>query len=109
MNEDVESKFDKAISYILGNPIPIVYFIRCNEFIKIGSSKGNFVERRIRDLQVGNPYPIWLELFMCGTHHDERILHHKLKKLKIEHRGEWFKLNSKDVKDIVLKRYKYGK
>jgi hypothetical protein len=81
----------------------MVYFVQCNGLdgpIKIGyvSSPDNLA-MRMRDLQVGNPYP----LAVVGTikdasFEDECELHHKFEEYSI--RGEWFE-SSKALKMYI--------
>jgi len=59
-----------------------VYFIRCGEYVKIGSSKD--IKRRLKDLECSNPYP--LELLGVDTNEEfwHILFKHRL------HRGEWY-------------------
>ncbi len=84
----------KITEHILSSPIDLVYFIRCNDYVKIGTTKGGLV-RRIADLQVGNPYELQLEWFVLGDHNKEREIHRKL--LKYWTRGEWHKIPKDDL------------
>lgn len=65
-----------------------VYFIRCQEFVKIGWAR--MPARRLVDLQMGNPFEMWIAGVVGPTaqHPAENRLHAKFK--KHWHRGEWF-------------------
>lgn len=64
-----------------------LYIIRCGDYIKIGSSDN--VERRLKDLQGSNPYPLTLEYYGENEGCDEEFWHDFYKER--HHRGEWFK------------------
>lgn len=73
-----------------------LYFIRCNEFIKIG--RANDVNQRLSQLSAANPYPVELIKEMKNQGYREKEMHEKFKdKL---HSGEWFKLDGCEVVDI---------
>lgn len=68
-----------------------VYFVRCEQFVKIGCSAN--IESRWRELQVGNPFELTL-LAYVPTSTDrleavERTCHQRFKHLRV--RGEWFR------------------
>jgi hypothetical protein len=69
-----------------------VYFIRCCDFVKIGSSWD--VERRLKDLETSNPHP--LELIKVDYEKGERYWHDKFKEYL--HRNEWY---SKEIVDLT--------
>lgn len=69
------------------------YFIRCGEYVKVGSSKDP--ERRFLDMQTDNPYP--MELLLVDYENDEKFWHEKLSGCR--HKGEWF--NFHKVCEIV--------
>lgn len=69
-----------------------VYFIKCGDFIKIGTSVS--IRNRLAAFATSNPYDFLLLLFIC-THSQisarklEGALHRKFAVQR--HRGEWFK------------------
>lgn len=69
------------------------YFIRCGDYIKVGSSKNP--ERRLKDMETNNPYS--LQLLHIDYENGEKYWHDKLK--NCHHRGEWYHYN--DVCEIV--------
>lgn len=77
---------------------PKVYFVRCNEYVKIGTCRSN-LSIRITELQVGNPYSLEIEGFIPANRDTEQRLHKELD--KFWHRGEWFKLTPLQVKTII--------
>jgi hypothetical protein len=79
------------------NKMEYVYFIRCNEFTKIGIT--NDIDYRLRSLQTGNPYPLEL---LCKFEYAnalpiEGILHKRFSGRRVQ--GEWFKLSDTDLSD----------
>lgn len=66
---------------------PAVYFIKCGEYIKIGWSVN--WHSRIKNMEVGNPYPIEVLLVLGRPQIFEKTMHAKFHSLR--HRGEWFK------------------
>lgn len=74
-----------------GRPARWVYVIQCGEFIKIGIADD--VQRRIGDLQVGNPMKLTLlrKFKAWDAARMERELHEKLG--SHHERGEWFRLS----------------
>lgn len=74
-----------------------VYFISDGEFIKIG--KANNVERRMKELQTGNPKKLEiLKIIKCSNEQEayelERFLHSILH--SVQSFGEWFHLSMKE-------------
>ena len=67
---------------------PMVYFMQCMEFIKIG--KAQFPQIRLQQLQAGNPFPITILLTINA---DERQTHQQF--IKYHHSGEWFRREGK--------------
>jgi predicted transcriptional regulator len=74
----------------------MIYLIVCeeNKTCKIGFS--NLPEKRLSQLQTGNPNYLRLATVIQGSFKDEKILHEKFKKFKIN--GEWFSY-SKEIKE----------
>jgi hypothetical protein len=78
-----------------------IYVVRCESFVKIGLA-GDPVAR-IKDMQVGNPFPLVLVMKLWTDHpkRDERALHHALK--HHQERGEWFRIS--DAFDALLESW----
>jgi hypothetical protein len=80
-----------------------VYFIKQNEFVKIGRSNKPF--KRLNDMQVSTPYELKLVGFVpCQNMHYAKVLENRLhSQCKKSHiRGEWFK---DDVLDGIFETY----
>lgn len=65
----------------------IVYFARCGDLIKIGTTSKD-VRKRIQSLQTGNPHPVVLLGIIVGTLDTEHALHRRFEPYR--KRGEWF-------------------
>ncbi|HEV2557371.1 MAG TPA: GIY-YIG nuclease family protein [Microvirga sp.] len=65
-----------------------VYFIRCEGFVKIGRAFSP--SARLRDFQVGSPFPLELLATEPGDDRREFALHHRFAEYRV--RGEWFRL-----------------
>jgi len=74
-----------------------IYFIRCNEFVKIGYSKDT--KKRLSGLQSSNPYKLSIEAELEGDIHLERLIHDDLEGK--HYSGEWFKLSKSEVEQVV--------
>ncbi|KKK88579.1 hypothetical protein LCGC14_2741700 [marine sediment metagenome] len=74
-----------------------VYFIQCNEFVKIGDTSN--IEERFKSLQASNPYK--LELLCCIDDCTEKEFHEKFKNERIH--GEWFKISG-ILKDFIMEK-----
>ena len=65
----------------------MIYFIRCQDYVKIGTTTGD-VRLRVQQLQMCNPYPLELIATMEGGREIEQQIHalfvHRHK------RGEWY-------------------
>jgi hypothetical protein len=77
-----------------------VYFISDGQFIKIG--KANNVEKRMKELQIGNPHKLKiLKIIKCSNEHSayelERFFHSILH--SVNKSGEWFHLSMKEGDD----------
>jgi len=72
-----------------------LYFIRCGDYIKIGSTDD--IERRIKNLKHANPYPIELIKIMLNEGHLESKYHDQYKDKRIH--GEWF--NMKELNETT--------
>ncbi len=68
------------------SPLHYVYFIRSQEFVKIGWTTA--IETRLNNCQIGNPHPIELMAIMVGGPGEETTLHAHF--WGDHHRGEWF-------------------
>jgi hypothetical protein len=77
-----------------------IYFIRCNEFVKIGRcrAKGN----RLTALQTGCPYKLTQIAMLASDNakRDEATLHEMFK--AYHERGEWFRLPEDTIRLIAL-------
>jgi Meiotically up-regulated gene 113 len=73
-----------------------VYFIRCNEFVKIG--RGNDPESRMRTLQIGSPYELEFMGAFEATPAEEGRLHTILEQYR--YRGEWFYLIRERLEEL---------
>jgi hypothetical protein len=62
----------------------VTYYLRCNEFIKIGATAASL--NRITFFRAGNPYP--LELLAIEAGDQERRRHAEFKDLRVQ--SEWF-------------------
>ena len=88
-----------------------VYFLRCENYVKIGSSVN--IEDRVRDLKTGNPFEIEIlgaindnGQAMCGPLETE--IHRSLERFR--HKNEWFHYDGicKDyITAILLPRVRY--
>ena len=76
----------------------MIYFIKCNEFVKIG--RGAMPEDRLNTLQTGNPYKIELLGAYDGLDAEERRIHDAF--VQFHHHGEWYYL-SETIKAFVAK------
>ncbi len=65
----------------------LVYFIRLNDFIKIGFTRN--VTQRFQAIEAAVPYDVTLLHEMPGSFDLELDLHRKFKHLRV--RGEWFR------------------
>jgi len=86
-----------------------VYFIRSGKKGAIKIGKSNNPEKRVKELQTGNPYKLYLIAFIhCETEEGaiklERKIHRLFKKRRMI--GEWFHphINLKDVTEIKFKK-----
>ena len=76
-----------------------VYFVTCNEFVKIGVSENP--PDRIGELQVGCPYELRLLATAIGGYRFEKWLHETFDHLHV--RGEWFLLDPKLL--AIIEKY----
>lgn len=85
----------------------MVYFIKCQEYIKIGYS--NNPNDRISQLQTSIPYKLQVVSIIMGTMHDEKKLHKLFKEHHV--RGEWFRVSIEILEYIESKKnlmWNYG-
>jgi len=68
----------------------VIYFIKCNEFVKIGFTDAKDATGRLKAMQTGNPYSLEIIGTMPGGMYHEQRLHILFRELN--ERGEWFKL-----------------
>ncbi len=89
----------KALSEAIAeaaNAPTFVYFIACQDMVKIGFT--NSIKTRLRTLQCGLPFDLALLGFHVGDSDAERRLHRQFKHLHV--RGEWFHLTG-EIRDYV--------
>ena len=76
----------------------MVYFItQGNEYVKIGYTNG-VPNRRLGELQVGNPHELSIKLLLFGDDRMERAMHEQFKQYHC--RGEWYYLSHELVEYI---------
>lgn len=80
----------------------MIYLIkeRGTDYYKIGYTSRNS-ERRLQELQTGNPRMLEVVATIDGDENKERLLHHRYAHLMSDARNEWFKLTDNHVKDIL--------
>lgn len=79
-----------------------IYILKSEKYLKIG--KANDIEKRIHQLQTGNPiridlvgyYPCKNDSFALDL---ENSIHRILKRYK--YRGEWFEMSVEEIKEIL--------
>jgi hypothetical protein len=64
-----------------------VYFVECDDFIKIGYTES--VEDRVRALATATPYPLTVLATINGSQNTESCLHSRFADAR--HKGEWFR------------------
>ena len=76
-----------------------VYLIKCGEFYKIGKTTN--LEKRIKQLTTGNPYPLILvnSIYSLDIDSLEKSFHSYYRQKRII--GEWFKLNFEEVLEFT--------
>lgn len=79
-----------------------VYLLKSAGYYKVGVTLDSSIQRRIAQLQIGNPFTIEL-VAKTGTIHNaygiEKSLHSKFKDNRV--RGEWFSLSDEEL-EVVL-------
>lgn len=75
-----------------------VYFIECNEYLKIGFTTN--VEKRLLCLQPSNPHKLKLIGTIRATRVIERALHTRYDHLWVH--SEWFKPDEDMIKEVKL-------
>ena len=85
----------------------IVYFVRCEDYVKVGYSRD--LKTRISDLQVGCPYFLELIAAVPGPESLEWIFHTVLRNKRF--RGEWFVLDDemRQIIKMMQKRLSCGR
>lgn len=82
-----------------------LYILSCHDgkFVKIGICKENNIQRRIKNLQTGNPYPIkieWVEEREVSNK-AEKYLHQCFSDKRVH--GEWFEgLTVRDIRAKLM-------
>lgn len=85
---------------------PHIYFIKCNEFVKIGVSHSP--DSRLDDLQIGNPYELKIIGYIAnGGFKLEKEIQKRFFNQLIHH--EWFRLNNeiKEYINTTTKKWKF--
>lgn len=77
----------------------MIYFIQCNQAVKIGHTTRNPLER-LQQLQIGNPYPLTLLATIPGERPEEGHLHARFKEHLI--RGEWYMITPTQLAEVIL-------
>ena len=97
-------KLDKWLIKVLGRKLDTkgkIYLITDGEYTKIGATSYN-TKKRLNELQTGNPK----KLIEIGNYNvNNKITTEKMLHDKYAHKhilGEWFKLNSIDINNILL-------
>ena len=74
-----------------------VYLLCDGDKFKIGMTRQKDINKRIKELQTGNPYEIWLRSYYetDKPYIIEQMMHTKYMTSKIK--NEWFELNVNDV------------
>lgn len=73
-------------------------YLLCDGYkFKIGMTRKKDINKRIKELQTGNPYEIWLRSYYetDNPYIIEQMMHTKYMTSKIK--NEWFELNANDV------------
>lgn len=74
-----------------------LYFIRCNEFVKIG--RANNINQRLNQIKANNPYKITLIREMMNQGHREKEFHKIFQGRLVT--GEWFQIHDYEIIDLV--------
>lgn len=79
-----------------------LYLARCNNYYKIGTTLDSSIANRLAQLQIGNPYVIKLldKTGIVKNAYELKKELHKMLKNKLV-RGEWFKLEDKELKRVI--------
>lgn len=64
-----------------------LYFVRCGPFVKIGIAAD--VRKRVKDMEMHNPYDLEITHVMLGKRKEEKELHQRFSAYR--HKGEWFR------------------
>lgn len=87
--EDAEAfRATHGIPYGRTRDVTVIYFIRCEDFVKIGLAKDE--NKRLADMQVGNPFPLDLLFTEPGGFKHEAALHRRFAEYRSA--GEWFRI-----------------
>lgn len=87
--------------------VPIVYFLDCGPYTKIGYTAVH-ARARIRSIEGGNPFAMRLWVTIPGSMETEAELHRYFGKYR--HRKEWFKFDDEARAEVLrLARQRRGK
>lgn len=100
------NRLERFFSNFLESKTPKVYFLRCHEYVKIGTCSSDF-HLRFSELQIGNPYSMVFEGAIPGGRDKERAIHNYL--VKYWHRGEWFRITPEHCKEVIKMFLQTGK
>lgn len=80
----------------------MIYIIRMagSDLYKIGKTDDDNPERRMKELQQGNPYPLKVVAFFEGGQKEEFQMHDHLSDYRVS--GEWFKLTDEDFFTVIV-------
>ena len=76
-----------------------VYFLTDTHNVKIGFTSGE-VNKRLKQLNTGSPYQLYILWWVEGDLNKEKELHDKFSYLRIKENGEWFEAGIDLIKYI---------
>jgi hypothetical protein len=80
-------------------PEPVIYFVECAGFIKIGWSTN--WRSRLNNIQISNPLPIKVLLVIGRPEIFEKTMHRQFSKFR--YRGEWFR-DCQEIREYIESR-----
>lgn len=90
----------EMVEGLINSSSKVVYFVRCNNYVKIGSTTGMGFAKRFHDLQCGNPYKLSVDILLKDNGKLEKFFHKLLIKRRI--RGEWFEAKIDEVYGMIF-------
>lgn len=79
---------EQAVNQLPQPDGPVVYFIGSSSLRHIKIGKANDLRQRLRELQIGNPAPLYAYAFWPGAFDAEKLAHARF--LDDRGNGEWF-------------------